>query len=159
MTGEERQRKIESYGRAYETLVAALQEFPREIWQFRPAPDRWTIHEIVIHITDSEANSFIRCRRLIAEPGSTVMAYDENQWARGLDYHSRSTEEAVELFRWLRQSSYSLVRSLPEPVWANTIYHPENGQMTMDDWLDTYDRHIPDHVAQMRLVYADWLAQ
>jgi hypothetical protein len=30
--------------------------------------------------------------------------------------------------------------------------------MTMDDWLDVYARHVPEHIAQMREVYADWKA-
>jgi hypothetical protein len=29
--------------------------------------------------------------------------------------------------------------------------------MTMDDWLDTYERHIPEHIEQMQAVYEDWL--
>ncbi|MCG8351220.1 MAG: DinB family protein [Chloroflexales bacterium] len=63
---------IESYGSAYNTLVTALQAFPAEMWQWRALPNTWTIHEIIVHITDSEANSYARCRRCIAEPGSTV---------------------------------------------------------------------------------------
>ena len=63
MTFEERQRKIESYRSAYQTLVEGLKRFPQEMWQFRPTPDRWTIHETIIHIADSEANSYIPCRR------------------------------------------------------------------------------------------------
>ena len=155
---EERAAKIESYGAAYEALVEAVKWFPQEMWHFRPSPDQWTIHEIIVHITDSEANSYARCRRLIAEPGESVMAYDEMQWARALNYHGQSTEDAVELFRWLRRTSYNLVKNQPESVWAHTIYHPESGPMTMDDWLDTYERHVREHVAQMRGVYHQWLA-
>src|SRR5687768_5591603 len=110
----ERQRKLYTYEHAYGELREALQRFPREMWQFRPRPDGWTIHETIVHITDSEANSFVRCRRLIAEPGSSVMAYDENVWARGLDYHAQSTDDALELFRWLRHSSHALVAGQPE---------------------------------------------
>ena len=84
---------------AYEKLIAALPHFPREMWQYRPAPDRWTIHEIIVHIADSEANSYVRCRRFIAEPGSTVMAYDEMAWAQRLNYHAQSPEAALELFK------------------------------------------------------------
>lgn len=158
MNIEERAAKIESYGRGYEQLVEAIAWFPREMWQFRPSPDRWTIHEIIIHITDSEANSYARCRRLIAEPGESVMAYDEMQWARALDYHAQSTEDAIELFKWLRRSSYDLIKNQPEPVWEQTIYHPESGTMSMDDWLDTYERHVGEHVEQMYNVYHQWLA-
>ena len=74
MTPDERRQQIALYGDAYRLLTAALDGFPRAMWQFRPAPDRWTIHEIIVHIADSEANSYIRCRKFIAEPGSTVRA-------------------------------------------------------------------------------------
>ncbi len=159
MTPEERSKKIDSYGTAYDRLAAALKRFPREMWQFRPAPDRWTIHEMVVHIADSEANSYIRCRRFLAEPGSSVLGYDEAKWARDLHYHAQSADDALELFKWLRQQSYRLIKPLPSSVWSNTVYHTENGVMTMDDWLDTYERHIPDHIAQMQAVYEDWQRQ
>ena len=155
-TTEERQRKIESYGEAHQVLIEALAQFPREMWQYRPTPDRWTIHEIVVHITDSEANSYIRGRRFIAEPGTQISAYDEMRWATALHYHDQSTEAALELFKWLRGNTYELIKSLPAEVWGNTLEHSEAGLMTMDDWLDTYERHIPDHIAQMRAVHADW---
>jgi uncharacterized damage-inducible protein DinB len=157
MNPEERKRKIESYGNAYQELAAALERFPQEMWQYRPAAGRWTIQEIVVHIADSEANSFVRCRRFIAEPGSSVLGYDENQWARALRYHEQAPEVALELFRWLRHASYLLVKDLPAETWANTVHHSENGQMTMDDWLDVYERHVRDHIAQMQGVYDDWL--
>jgi hypothetical protein len=156
VTNEERRQKIESYGRAYDLLVNGLKQFPPEMWHFRSAPDQWTVHEIMLHLADSEANSYIRCRRLIAEPGQTVMAYDEKGWAVALDYHRQSTEEALELFKWLRHSTYKLIRTLPESVWSHTVFHPENGAMTMDDWLDIYERHIPEHLAQMQEVYTAW---
>ena len=101
MKAEARAQKIVSYGNAPALLVDALQQFPREVWRFKPAPDQWSIHEIVIHVSDSEANCYIRCRKCIAEPGQAVMAYDEHQWAAALRYHDQSTETArpvVQLF-------------------------------------------------------------
>jgi DinB family protein len=159
MISEERSQKIESYGSAHRMLVAALKRFPQDMWQFRPAPDRWTIHEIVIHIADSEANSYIRCRRLIAEPGSTVLGYDEMKWARDLDYHSQSIDDALKLFKWLRHKSYTLIQDLPKSVWAHTVTHTQDGLIQMDDWLHTYERHIPEHIVQMQANLDDWLKQ
>ena len=53
-----RSERIESYSRAYETLIDSIKEFPKEMWQFKPAPDKWSIHEVLIHIADSEVSSF-----------------------------------------------------------------------------------------------------
>jgi hypothetical protein len=153
---DDRQSKIETYGAAYDELSAAITRFPRDMWQYRSAVELWTVHEILVHIADSEANSFIRLRRLIAEPGQAVLAYDENVWARQLDYQSQSAADALQLFRWLRHNSYVLVKRLPAATWANTIQHPENGLMTMDDWLDVYARHVSDHIAQMDRIHLEW---
>lgn len=156
MTESERQAKIASYGSAYAELEDGLQAFPRAMWHFRPTPDAWSIHEIIVHLADSEANSYVRCRRFIAEPGSMVLGYDEMKWARDLNYHAQSTEAALELFKCLRRSSYELIRTLPEATWSHAVTHSESGRMTLDDWLDVYERHVREHVAQMRAVYAAW---
>ena len=158
MTPENRRQKIESYGNAYTQLVEALDNFPREMWQFRDEHGCWSIHEHIVHITDSEANSYIRCRRLIAEPGRTLMDYDENQWAAALDYHEQDIDDTLNLFKWLRGKSFTLIESLPESAWANTAYHPENGDTSLDDWLDTYEAHVREHVEYMQQNLEAWQA-
>ncbi len=154
-TSEERKQKIASYGKAYDTLVEGLKKYPQDMWHFKPAQG-WSIHQILIHIADSEANSFVRCRRFIAEPGSGVYGYNTDKWADGLNYAGQSADEALDLFRALRRNSYHLIQNLPDGVWANTVDHSENGLMTMDDWLDTYERHIREHLDQIEQVYQEW---
>ena len=151
-----RKERIESYSKAYDKLVEAIKEIPREMWHYKPAPNKWSIHEIIIHIADSEANSFCRAKKFIAEPGSTVMAYDQDAWAIKLDYSNQNTEDALELFKLLRRITYNVIKDLPDEIWNNHIMHPENGRMTMDDWLVVYDNHIPIHINQMKRNYAAW---
>jgi hypothetical protein len=159
MTPAERKAKIAAYREAHGLLRHALKQFPQEMWQYKPGPDRWSIHEVLVHIADSEANSYVRCRRFIAEPGKQVMAYDENRWADSLNYRGQSPDDALELFGLLRRMSYHLVKDLPDAVWSNTVDHPENGIMTMDDWLSVYTRHVPEHIQQMQATHAAWLAE
>lgn len=157
MTSKERNTMIESYGNAYPVLIEALKEFPKEMWQWKPAPDKWSIHEVIIHIADSEANSFVRCRRFIAEPGSGVYGYDENKWAKKLDYHSQSIEDSLELFRMLRKASYDLIKTVDDITWETaTVNHSENGVMKFEEWLKIYDEHIPVHIRQMKRNFEAW---
>jgi hypothetical protein len=157
MTKQERAQLIESYGNAYQILINALKEFPVEMWQWRPAPGKWTIHEIVIHIADSEANSYIRCRRFIAEPGSGVYGYDQDKWATDLNYHEQSIEDSLELFKYLRKMSYDLIKTVDDKIWETaTVNHSENGIMTFEQWLQVYEEHIPVHVAQMKRNLEAW---
>lgn len=157
MTHQERMTKLESFGHAPEMLVDALKQFPRKMWQYRPGPDRWTVHEIVIHLADSEANGYARCRKMIAEPGTTVMVYDQETWAKSLNYHAQDTETAVELFRLLRKASYDLLKTVPETIWeTRSVIHPEHGTQTLDRWLEIYEHHAIGHIEQMKKNLEAW---
>ena len=155
---EERQQKLDRYKNAYNQLADALDRYPEVMWAFKPGPARWSIREIVVHIVDSEANSYIRCRRAVAEPGAAVMAYDEDQWATGLDYQNQDPKAALELFKHLRGMSYSLIKKLPDSAWSSTIEHPENGTMSLDDWLAVYANHVAEHIYQIQATHDAWLA-
>ena len=157
MTREERNQLITSYGQAYPVLIEALKEFPKEMWQWKPAPGKWSVHEIIIHIADSEVNSYVRCRRFIAEPGSGVYGYDENKWANHLNYHQQSTDDALELFKWLRKMTFELIKTVGDSTWQTvTVQHSENGETKFEDWLKIYEEHVPVHIRQMRKNLVAW---
>ena len=160
MDAKERLEKIELYGRGYDLFVEALNEMPKEMWQFKPSPKDWSVHEIIIHLADSESNSALRARRLIVEPGQPLMAYDQDVWAEGLDYHSQDVDEALALLKYSRSTTYKLLKDLPDEVWEHSVVHPEvDGPYTFDMWLTTYAKHIPGHIQQMRDNLEAWQAQ
>ena len=160
MDANERQEKIELYGQGYDLFVAALEEMPKEMWQFKPAPKEWSVHEIIVHLADSETNSAMRARLLIAQPGLTLMAYDQDVWANNLDYHSQSTDEALGLLKYSRSTTYELIKDLPDEVWAHSVKHPEvEGEYGFEQWLNIYSGHIPGHIQQMRDNLETWKAQ
>ena len=158
MNSEERKEKLEIYARAGDEVAETLKGFPKAMWTFKPGPDRWSIHEVLVHLADSEANAYVRCRRAVAEPGSVVMAYDEEVWAAELHYHNQNPEEALALFRSMRGLTTSLLQSLPAPAWARTMQHSERGPLTLDDWLTIYAAHGRDHIEQISATHDAWLA-
>ena len=149
MDSTTRKQLLESFGAAPQRLGAALGTTDREQWQLAPAPNEWNIRQIIFHIADSESNYCIRLRKAVAEPGGLVVAYDQNLWTDTLDYKGRSTEEALEVFRLLRTSSYWLLVQLPEKTWTNWVQHSERGKLTLDDLLSGSVSHIDEHIKQI----------
>ncbi len=157
MTSQERHDRLTSYAKAPELLRDALKKFPRDMWNFKPDPNRWSIHEIVVHLTDSEANCYVRCRRFVAEPGTSVMAYDQDKWAEKLNYHAQNLEDALTLFGLLRKSNAAVLKSASREAWeTHTIEHPEAGTMSMDRFLEIYERHTLGHIRQMEDNHRLW---
>ena len=157
MNQGERNQKIEDYGRGYDHLLEALADIPREAWDYKPSPQDWSVHEILVHMGDSESMAALRLRKLIVEPGSKLMGYDEAKWADALEYQKQDAEDALQMIKLARQTSYRLLKTLPEEAFAHSVEHPEYSEpYTFDKWLGIYARHIPDHVEQMKKAYAAW---
>jgi hypothetical protein len=157
MTTDEKRQMLESFGRAPVLLSAALRQLPKKMWLHKPSAERWSIHEIILHLADSEASSYVRCRHLIAEPQRIGAEFDAARWAGTLGYFHQSTREALEIIRRLRKMTYQLVATLPDPVWSHTVAHPADGEISLEGWIERQERHIPHHIEQMKQNYAIWL--
>src|SRR5665647_790977 len=102
-------RMLLSYLQGIDEFINVLPEFPKKMWDYKPAPNRWSIKEIILHMADSEANSYVRCRKIIAENGSNVLVYDQDKWAENLKYKDQNIEVSLELFKQLRLNTYNPV--------------------------------------------------
>jgi DinB superfamily len=157
MTRDERRKMLESFGRAPALLSAVLRQLPKKMWLYKPSAERWSIHEIILHLADSEASSYVRCRHLIAEPGVAVAAFDPARWAGNLGYFHQSTREALEITRRLRKMTYQLLVAVPEPVWSHVVEYPKEGAISLESWIERQERHIPHHTEQMKQNYSIWI--
>jgi len=157
MKTDERNEKLELYGRGFDMLMETLKNFPREMWKFKPEPKEWSVHEVLIHLADSESNAALRARKLIVEPGGPLMGYDQDKWAVDLDYHEHSYEDALEIVRLVRKSTYELLKKQSDEVFEHTVKHPEYEEpYTFEKWLDIYSAHIPGHIEQIKNNYKIW---
>src|SRR5882672_6051276 len=50
------------------------------------APDKWPVRFILHHLADSETVLFDRVRRVLSEPRQVLWVFDQDAWAKGLDY-------------------------------------------------------------------------
>jgi hypothetical protein len=157
MDKNERNQKIEEYGRGYILLTEALSKLPREAWDFKASATDWSVHEIIVHMGDSESMAALRVRKLIVEPGSTLMGYEEAKWAGALNYQKQNIEDSLQIIKSARQSTYLLLRTLSDEVFTHSVIHQEYSEpYTFDRWLTIYANHIPDHITQIKKSVEAW---
>ena len=160
MNLDERNEKIEEYGHGFELFSTALTGIPHEAWVFKPAPGEWSVHEVIVHMADSESIGAFRLRKLVVEPGDTLTAYDEAKWAEVLDYQNQSVDDALQIFKLMRGTTHRLLKTLSEPVFMHSVVHPAYEEpYTFDEWLNIYTRHIPEHIEHLNKIYRAWRDQ
>ena len=157
MDKQERNEKIELYGKGFDLLLAALKDIPQEMWKFKPAPTAWSVHEVIIHLGDSETNAALRARKLAVEPGGLLMGYDQDQWAVALNYHDQNTDDALQVTKFARLTTYNWLKTLPDEVFTHSVKHPEyDDPYTFEQWINIYAAHIPGHIEQIQNNYEIW---
>lgn len=116
------------------------------------APGEWSARQIVHHMADSEAQSYARLRRLLAEPeGSVIQGYDEGAWAESvnLGYEDLDITNSFEVTISVRNASADLIRRMSDLDLQRSGTHTERGKYSVADWLKAYSNHPFDHGAQL----------
>ena len=135
MNQHERVELLQRYENGPHRLTEALNQFPSAMWKYKPHRDKWSIHEIVIHLADSEIQSHVRCRMILAEPGAAIPNHNEHQWSVSLNYFKSDFEEALAIIRLVRAINFRLLKSVADSSWLNFCVHSVRGKMTLEDWL------------------------
>ncbi len=156
MLESERNSLIERYAAGPARFLAALADVPGPAMQWRPSPGKWSVHEIIVHCADSEANAHMRLRYLLAADSPVIAGYDQDHWATTLDYHAHPLEPALATIVSVRANTVPLLRRLPEAAWARMGTHTEVGRYGVEDWLRVYSEHLEVHERQVRRNLVGW---
>ena len=154
----ERENLIRRYEEGPARLKAALAKVPAEAMKWRPGKGKWSVHEVVCHCGDSEANGALRIRYLVAEKDPLIVGYDQARWAEVFEYHDAPIEPALATVEAVRANTAALLKRLPEKVWSVTGRHTESGSYTAEDWLGIYAEHLEKHSGQIERNLAAWQA-
>lgn len=149
MTPMERDELIARYASGPAEVRDALAGITDAELDRRPQPDAWTAREIAHHLADSETNSYLRLRRLIAEEGVVITAYDEVTWARRLHYE-RPIDASLAVLDAVRASTTELLLTLGDDDFHRAGAHSDSGTYSVQTWLEIYAAHAHDHADQIR---------
>jgi hypothetical protein len=149
VTPAERKELIARYAAGPQLLRDALAKVPAAAMHWKPAPDKWSAHEIVVHCADSETNATMRIRYLVGEEKPTITGYDQDHWARLFEYQSLPLELSLAQIDSSRAWTTALLERLPDSAWSRAGTHTESGHYTADKWLAIYAEHLEVHSRQI----------
>ena len=128
----------------------ALFDGPRAAFGKSYAPGKWTLRELLIHISDTETVLLDRLRRIASEEKPTLAAFDQDRWAKALLYDSRDMHVVKLQFQAARRSIIELASGLDESVDAKVGIHSEAGPLTFGQVLKKVVDHTHHHLDQAK---------
>lgn len=143
---------LERYRRGPEVVATLMTGAAGAELDFKAAPEKWSLRQIVAHLADAETVLAGRFRRIIAEDNPVLIGYDQNAWASNLNYSKRKPSECMELFRLLRTDCYELLKDLAPDTYSRQGNHSERGVITLRDLLQSAAEHAESHARQIQHV-------
>lgn len=125
---------------------------PAEKLSQRPAPDKWSVGEILAHLSEAEITASWRYRQMLEHDGCPLPAYGQELWARLGGYATRNPTGSLQLFRLLRESNLQMFDRLTADEWQRHGIHAERGEMTVRGLAVQIAGHDVNHIAQIQAI-------
>ncbi|EMI21571.1 hypothetical protein RMSM_01500 [Rhodopirellula maiorica SM1] len=143
-------RTIEAYAKGPDRLESAVAGLAREQRHAKPGPGDWSIHEVVVHLADSDSVSIERMKRIAAMEEPKLLDYDETAFIRELKPELQTIEDALLLFRVNRRQWSRVLRTLPESIFDRVGHHSVSGPVSLRQMIPLYIEHLEGHLAFIR---------
>ncbi len=117
--------------------------------QWRPAPDKWSILEVVNHLYDEEREDFRqRLELLLADPAQPWPPIDPRAWVVARNYADRQLSGSLSNFLAEREKSLAWLKQLRSPNWQKSKQGP-NGILSAGDLIASWLAHDFLHIRQI----------
>ncbi|MFP3719919.1 DinB family protein [Niallia circulans] len=97
---------------------------------FRYAEGKWSLIEVVGHMSDTERIQAYRLMRIARGDKTPLAGYDDEDYVENAHFSTRTIDDLLEELVAVRKSTVSLLKGLPEDAWENRGF-ANNGEFTV----------------------------
>ncbi|MGC1477107.1 MAG: DinB family protein, partial [Terriglobales bacterium] len=145
MTEADLKKHLDAAEKSPKQIAAAVSGLPEKTLRYKPAPDKWSILEILAHLADMEILYAYRMRQMLADRDPVIAPIDQDAWAKNLGYMESSPPELVALYGLNRHANLRLLRRLKIDDLQKSARHPElDHPVTVADYVQMMSKHGPN---------------
>lgn len=131
-----------------EILRGLMREVSDDDARWKPAPDRFSIAEVLAHLSHSEGHCYrMRVDRFLKEENPFFEADDAQMY---LDlYRDADPEDSFDHFEEQRENNIEFLKKLPPGSGDRKAIHAEVGEITLAQMLHEWALHDIGHIRQV----------
>ena len=114
-------------------------------------PGKWSVRFLLHHLSDSETVLHERICRVLSEPRQVLWVFDQDAWAKGLDYSQRPLDISRRIYESVRTAIIYYAGLNYEEKGHLEFVHSVTGVRTLKDEFEKVANHNEHHLEQIRL--------
>jgi hypothetical protein len=115
----------------------------------RPAPGKWSVGEILAHLSEIEILWGYRIRAVYERSGIPIVGMDQEAWAKNSRYRRIDPRRALETFVALRRANVELIDGIPRSAMGRYGTHSQFGRLTIAKMISLLAGHDVNHERQV----------
>lgn len=134
------------------TLRELLEPIGEEGAGYAYAPGKWTIREVIGHLTDTERVFAYRATAFSRGDAQSLPGFDQDAWLPFGKFDERPLVDLLDEFTDTRRSSLALLRGMPEEA-LNRRGVASGKEISVLACICNLPGHVNYHIDQLRRVY------
>jgi|WetSurMetagenome_2_1015567.scaffolds.fasta_scaffold88876_2 hypothetical protein len=139
-------RRLHEHPEEVESLTDGL---PEELLKERPGEGRWSLHEITMHLVETQEIFSERIARMLVEDRPVIVPFRPDAARRDGAYAARGFAEGMAALRRQRELLLTLLGSLTDEQWRREGKHPEMRHYSVERCMESFMRHEEHHLHTM----------
>jgi hypothetical protein len=133
-----------------EILRLLMEDLSQQDTNWKPAPDRFSVAEVIEHLSHAEGHCFrLRVERMAAEDNPAIEPYDTDAFIAAGQYSGRDAEDSFDHFEEQRELNLEYLHSLPDNAAGRTGQHSVLGRITVSEVMNEWAFHDLGHIRQI----------
>ena len=117
-----------------------------------PAPGKWSVGQILGHLSETEMLWGYRVRTILATDGVELLGMDQDTWAKNSRYDRLDPKRALDTFRAIRAANLDLFAKLSPREVNRRGFHSQFGELTIKRIQSLMAGHDINHTRQVRAI-------
>ncbi len=134
------------------SIMNFLNAIDEEKGKYRYAPNKWSVKQVVGHITDHERIKMFRAFQLSRKEAVELWGYDQNVLVNNARFEVLPMEQLITDLSNVRKASLSFIASLSEQQ-LNLRGMARQHKITLEEFLKSIIGHERHHVAILKEKY------
>lgn len=143
---------IEALENTEKEFLAFFKSIPENKGDHAYAPEKWTIKQLIIHVSDTERIFAYRALRFARGDEQQNLSFEENDYAKNCEADKRSLSSVIEEFAAVRRATILLFKSFSAKTLQNKG-NTSSGKTTVNALGFTISGHATHHVGVLKERY------
>jgi hypothetical protein len=140
---------IQSYKDTYHKLKAAVEGLTEEQLKWKPAPDKWSVTEVLSHLADHSIVFSFRIRKLISEQDAPLPPFQQDPWVSESRANEGSASDILDVFAALLNYNHLLFDRLSADAWSKTGINFKGEEVSLLQSFQAFIKHVDTHLRQI----------